>query len=94
LWARWPISVTILAWYRKLIAHNFDGSKYRREARPHSGKYCFGKTPMQTFLDAKHLSDEKQLDRFPGDVCFPLTNPYHGCRERLGGLLRYYSRTA
>ena len=20
-------------------------------SRPHSGKYCFGKTPMQTFLD-------------------------------------------
>jgi transposase InsO family protein len=35
------------------------------EVRPHSGKYCFGKTPIQTFLDAKHLSDEKQLDRFP-----------------------------
>lgn len=33
------------------------------EARPHSGKYCFGKIPMQTFLDSKHLSDEKQLDR-------------------------------
>jgi transposase InsO family protein len=32
------------------------------EVRPHSGKYCFGKTPMQTFLDAKHLSEEKQLD--------------------------------
>ena len=35
------------------------------EERPHSGKYCFGKTPVQTFLDAKHLSDEKQLDRMP-----------------------------
>jgi transposase InsO family protein len=35
------------------------------EVRPHSGKYCFGKTPRQTFLDAKHLSDEKQLDRIP-----------------------------
>lgn len=32
--------------------------------RPHSGKYCFGKTPMQTFRDSKHLADEKQLDRF------------------------------
>lgn len=32
--------------------------------RPHSGKYCFGKTPMQTFLDSKHLAEEKQLDRF------------------------------
>lgn len=28
-----------------------------------SGKYCFGKTPMQTFLDSKKLSDEKQLGR-------------------------------
>ena len=35
------------------------------EQRPHSGKYCFGKTPLQTFLDAKHLSHEKELDRFP-----------------------------
>jgi transposase InsO family protein len=30
--------------------------------RPHSGKYCFGKTPMETFLDSKHLSQEKMLD--------------------------------
>ena len=35
------------------------------QQRPHSGKYCFGKTPLQTFLDSKHLSDEKQLDRIP-----------------------------
>src|SRR5919108_5267185 len=27
--------------------------KEYNEQRPHSGKYCFGKTPMQTFLDAK-----------------------------------------
>ena len=33
------------------------------ESRPHSGKYCFGKTPMQTFRDSKHLADEKMLDR-------------------------------
>jgi transposase InsO family protein len=32
------------------------------QVRPHSRKYCFGKTPIQTFLDSKHLSDEKQLD--------------------------------
>jgi hypothetical protein len=34
------------------------------EHRPHSGKYCFGKTPMQTFLDSRHLAHEKELDRF------------------------------
>jgi transposase InsO family protein len=32
------------------------------ETRPHSGKYCFGKTPLQTFRDSKHLADEKMID--------------------------------
>jgi transposase InsO family protein len=36
--------------------------------RPHSGKYCFGKTPMQTFLESKHLADEKDLDRLRPDT--------------------------
>lgn len=35
---------------------------YNRE-RTHSGKHCFGKTPLQTFLDAKPLAIAKQLDR-------------------------------
>lgn len=33
------------------------------EERTHSGKYCYGKTPMQTFIDSTHLAHEKQLDR-------------------------------
>jgi transposase InsO family protein len=33
------------------------------EQRPHSGKYCFGKTPMQTFRDSIPLAKEKMLDR-------------------------------
>ncbi|MCB0574564.1 MAG: IS481 family transposase, partial [Saprospiraceae bacterium] len=37
---------------------------YNRE-RTHSGKYCFGKTPWQTFLDSIHLALEKQLDELP-----------------------------
>ena len=32
------------------------------EQRPHSGKYCFGKTPMQTFVDSIPLAREKMLD--------------------------------
>jgi transposase InsO family protein len=32
------------------------------EQRPHSGKYCFGKTPMQTFNDSIPLAEEKMLD--------------------------------
>ena len=31
------------------------------ESRPHSGKYCYGKTPMQTFLDSLPLAKEKIL---------------------------------
>ena len=27
--------------------------------RPHCGKYCYGKTPMQTFEDSKRLALEK-----------------------------------
>jgi transposase InsO family protein len=36
--------------------------EYNQE-RAHSGKYCFGKTPMKTFLDCRHLTHEKMLDR-------------------------------
>ena len=31
------------------------------ERRPHSGKHCYGKTPMQTFREAKHLATEKTI---------------------------------
>lgn len=36
-------------------------NKYNYE-RPHSGKHCYGKTPYQTFLDAKHIAYEKVID--------------------------------
>jgi transposase InsO family protein len=35
-------------------------SKYN-EHRPHSGKYCYGKTPMQTFRSTLHLAVEKTI---------------------------------
>ncbi len=31
------------------------------EARPHQGRWCYGKTPMQTFLDSVGLATEKQI---------------------------------
>jgi transposase InsO family protein len=31
------------------------------EQRPHQGRWCFGKTPMQSFLDAKPLAQEKMI---------------------------------
>jgi len=37
--------------------------KEYNEERPHTGKYCFGKTPMQTFLDSKKIARDKILSR-------------------------------
>jgi Integrase core domain/Winged helix-turn helix len=31
------------------------------ERRPHQGRWCFGKTPMQTFLDAMPIAREKMI---------------------------------
>jgi transposase InsO family protein len=31
------------------------------EERPHQGRWCFGKTPMQTFLDAAPIAMEKMI---------------------------------
>src|SRR6266536_1403577 len=31
------------------------------EVRPHQGRWCFGKTPMQTFLDAAPFAKEKMI---------------------------------
>jgi transposase InsO family protein len=34
---------------------------YYNQERTHSGKHCYGKTPMQTFMDSKHIAKEKQI---------------------------------
>ncbi len=59
--------------FRKKIYHSIaqlqeDVDRWLREyneERTHSRKYCFGETPLQTFLDAKQLADEKMLDMLP-----------------------------
>jgi transposase InsO family protein len=67
--------------FRKKIYHSLEEiqedadkwiEEYNRE-RTHSGRYCFGKTPWQTFLDSKHLADEKALDKLQ-----PVDNPAVG----------------
>jgi len=35
--------------------------KMYNETRPHQGRWCYGKTPMQTFLDSVPLAKEKML---------------------------------
>ena len=64
--------------FRKKIYHSLeeiqeDADKWIEEynkERTHSGKYCFGKTPWQTFLDSKGLADDKMLDKLQ-----PVDNP-------------------
>ena len=42
--------------------------QYNRE-RTHTGKYCFGRTPLQTFRETKHLAQAKMLDTlFQGET--------------------------
>ena len=36
---------------------------YYNNERPHSGRYCFGKTPMQTFIESLSLAKEKMLNQ-------------------------------
>lgn len=68
--------------------------EYNRE-RSHSGKYCYGKTPMQTFLDSTHLAHEKMLDRTVlsssdslGKRAEPETERSHAERSAGGGVAR------
>ncbi len=35
--------------------------KEYNEERPHSGKYCYGKTPMQTFIDSLPITRDKMI---------------------------------
>ena len=37
--------------------------KVYNTTRPHSGKYCYSKTPEQTFSGSKKMARDKQLDR-------------------------------
>lgn len=40
---------------------------YYNQERIHSGRYCFGKTPMQTFELTKELAREKLLETLKQD---------------------------
>jgi hypothetical protein len=35
--------------------------KQYNELRPHQGRWCYGKTPLQTFVDSVPLAKEKML---------------------------------
>jgi hypothetical protein len=48
--------------------------RFNRE-RTHTGKYCFGRTPLQTFRETKHLAQAKQLDTLFEQPDGELSNP-------------------
>ena len=58
--------------FRKKVYHSLEELQndvdewieYYNWERPHSDRYCYGKTPIQTFLDSAHLAKEKQLDHY------------------------------
>jgi transposase InsO family protein len=65
--------------YRTLEELQADLDTWLREyneQREHSGKYCYGKTPLQTFLDSKHLAQAKMLDTLTA------TTPSDTARQR------------
>jgi hypothetical protein len=41
---------------------------YYNQERPHSGRYCFGKTPMQTFIESLPLARQKPLNELSPSV--------------------------
>jgi transposase InsO family protein len=52
----------IYATLEELQADLDDWIESYNEQRPHSGRYCYGKTPMQTFRDSLPLAKEKMLN--------------------------------
>lgn len=59
--------------FRKKLYHSLDEIQadldewinYYNRNRTHTGKYCFGRTPLQTFEETVSLAKEKQLDELP-----------------------------
>src|SRR6201989_2599655 len=59
--------------FRKKIYNNLEDLQQDIEKwiedyntnRPHTGKYCYGRTPLQTFAETSILAKEKQLDELP-----------------------------
>lgn len=68
--------------FRKKIYNSIDELQadldvwleYYNSERPHSGKHCYGKTPMQTWNDSLHLAKDKLLsNHYQNVVSLPLS---------------------
>ena len=60
--------------FRKKLYHSLEEIQkdldqwmsFYNKQRPHSGRYCYGKTPMQTWLDSKSLARAKDVNNLFG----------------------------
>lgn len=55
--------------YRNIEELQLDIDKwiaFYNTERPHSGRYCYGKTPMQTWVDSKALAKDKNINNLFG----------------------------
>lgn len=57
---------------------------YYNQDRTHTGKYCFGKTPMQTFNNTIHLAKEKMLETLKEDLL--ITYPTREHKQKVTSL--------
>jgi transposase InsO family protein len=78
--------------YSSLDELQLDLDEWMREyneQRAHSGKYCFGKTPLETFRDSAHLAQAKMIDRLAvtgrSDTGRQRAEPERSHAERSGG---------
>ncbi|EER20776.1 Integrase core domain protein (plasmid) [Rickettsia tamurae subsp. buchneri] len=59
--------------YRSLEELQIDLDQYLSKynnTRPHSGKFCYGKTPMQTFKDSMKIAQDKSINSYLSDSNF------------------------
>lgn len=56
------------------------------ELRPHSGRFCYGKTPLQTFKDAAHIAQAKTIENhFEKPIIRPLEDEIPSSEGVLAG---------
>jgi hypothetical protein len=70
-------------------ANTAGKGKSHNKKREHSGNYCYGKAPWQTFLDSEQLAQAKMLDSLTAtttsDVEVHSAEPERSPPKRSGG---------
>ena len=59
-----PLSKKIYASIEELQTDLDNWLEHYNNQRTHSGKHCYGKTPIETFNQSRHLAKVKELDSY------------------------------